>query len=89
MDKIEIINELNMTYYEMVDYLIQKYGGARYDYFQRQNVSQKIQKLPVLMRDFSVTILMKIRVEIYLKKAMLCVSLMNGKKRKDLFIAMF
>lgn len=45
MDKIEIINELNMTYYEMVDYLIQKYGGARYDYFSTPECKSKNPKV--------------------------------------------
>ena len=45
MDKIEIINELNMTYYEMVDYLIQKYGGAKYDYFPTPECKSKNPKV--------------------------------------------
>ncbi len=33
MDRNEIIKEMHMTYNDLLAYLIQKYGGALYDYF--------------------------------------------------------
>ena len=33
MESTEIKNQLKMTYDELVDYLLKKYGPAQYDYF--------------------------------------------------------
>ena len=45
MDREEIKKELKMTYYELQDYLIQKYGPAKYDYFATPECKTKNSKV--------------------------------------------
>lgn len=44
MESIEIKEELAMTYNELVEYLLNKYGSAKYDYFVMNHVNLKIRK---------------------------------------------
>lgn len=41
----EIYKELAMSYYDLVDYLINKYGSAKYDYFYTSECSTKCKKV--------------------------------------------
>lgn len=45
MDRQEIYMELKMKYEELVDYLLQKYGGAIYDYFPNEECRSKNKKV--------------------------------------------
>lgn len=45
MNSNEINRELNMTYYELCDYLIEKYGGAELDYFPNPQCKAKRRKV--------------------------------------------
>ena len=41
MDSVEIKSELLMSYQELVDYLLKKYGPAKYDYFRTESCRSK------------------------------------------------
>lgn len=41
MDRNEILNEMKMTYKELVAYLLNKYGSAKYDYFRTESCKSK------------------------------------------------
>lgn len=41
MESTEIKNQLKMTYDELVDYLLKKYGPAQYDYFCNESCKSK------------------------------------------------
>lgn len=45
MNSEELKNELKMTYEELQHYLIEKYGGAKYDYFVNPECKSKNQKV--------------------------------------------
>ena len=45
MEHEEIIKEVKMTYYELCDYLIQKYGPAEYNYFTKPECKYKNKKV--------------------------------------------
>ncbi len=45
MESIEIKNQLKMTYDELVDYLLKKYGPAQYDYFCNESCKSKNSKV--------------------------------------------
>ena len=45
MDSDEIIKEVRMSYYNLLDYLIQKYGSAKYDYFTSEECKYKNKKV--------------------------------------------
>lgn len=45
MEHEEIIKEVKMTYYELCDYLIQKYGPAEYNYFPNKECRKKNSKV--------------------------------------------
>lgn len=45
MDRQEIYEELKMSYEELVGYLLQKYGGAKYDYFPNEECRSKNKKV--------------------------------------------
>lgn len=45
MESTEIKNQLKMTYDELVDYLLKKYGPAQYDYFCNESCKSKNSKL--------------------------------------------
>lgn len=45
MESIEIKKELNMTYEELVNYLLAKYGPAKYDYFCTEACKSKNSKV--------------------------------------------
>ena len=42
MDSIEIKRQLDMTYSELVEYLLKKYGPAKYDYFCTESCKSKM-----------------------------------------------
>lgn len=64
MNRKEFKDELKMTYGELQSYLIQKYGGAKYDYFVNPECKSKNKKYLEQARGCIVTIWMKIREEI-------------------------
>ena len=41
----EIVKEVKMTYYELQDYLLEKYGSAKYDYFTKPECKYKNKKV--------------------------------------------
>lgn len=41
MESIEVKKQLNMTYSELVDYLLNKYGPSEYDYFCNESCKSK------------------------------------------------
>ena len=41
MNHEEIVKEVKMTYYELQDYLLKKYGPAKYDYFTKPECKYK------------------------------------------------
>ena len=45
MDSIEIKRQLDMTYSELVEYLLKKYGPAKYDYFCTESCKSKNSKV--------------------------------------------
>lgn len=45
MESTEIKNQLKMTYDELVDYLLKKYGPAQYDYFCNESCKSKNSKI--------------------------------------------
>lgn len=45
MESTEIKNQLKMTYDELVDYLLKKYGLAQYDYFCNESCKSKNSKV--------------------------------------------
>ena len=45
MDSIEIKRQLDMTYSELVEYLLKKYGQAKYDYFCTESCKSKNSKV--------------------------------------------
>ena len=45
MESIEIKEELAMTYNELVEYLLNKYGSAKYDYFCNESCKSKNTKV--------------------------------------------
>ncbi len=45
MESLEIKKQLKMTYSELVDYLLKKYGEAQYDYFVNENCKSKNKKV--------------------------------------------
>ncbi len=45
MDSSEIQKELEMTYFELVEYLLKKYGTAKYDYFCNESCKSKNKKV--------------------------------------------
>ena len=45
MESVEIKNQLSMTYDELVDYLLKKYGSAQYDYFCNESCKSKNPKV--------------------------------------------
>lgn len=45
MESTEIKNQLKMTYDELVDYLLKKYGPAQYDYFRNESCKSKNSKV--------------------------------------------
>lgn len=45
MESIEIKNELKMSYNELVNYLLQKYGPAEFDYFSNESCKSKNPKV--------------------------------------------
>ena len=45
MQSTEIKNQLKMTYDELVDYLLKKYGPAQYDYFCNESCKSKNSKI--------------------------------------------
>jgi hypothetical protein len=45
MQSLEIKKELNMTYGELVQYLLEKYGPAKYDYFCNESCKSKNPKV--------------------------------------------
>ena len=45
MESTEIKNQLKMTYDELVDYLLKKYGSAQYDYFCNESCKSKNSKV--------------------------------------------
>ncbi len=44
MNSNEILKELEMSYNELVEYLLKKYGAAQYDYFHNSNCKSKNKK---------------------------------------------
>lgn len=44
MESLEIKKELEMSYMKLVNYLLKKYGPAKYDYFCNESCKSKIQK---------------------------------------------
>ena len=44
MNHEEIVKEVKMTYYELLDYLLEKYGSAKYDYFTKPECKYKNKK---------------------------------------------
>ena len=45
MDSLEVQNQLKMTYSELVDYLLKKYGPAECDYFRTEACKSKNPKV--------------------------------------------
>jgi len=45
MESIEIKNQLKMTYNELIDYLLKKYGPSKYDYFCNESCKSKNHKV--------------------------------------------
>ena len=45
MESVEIKKELNMTYDDLVRYLLQKYGHSKYDYFCNESCKSKNHKV--------------------------------------------
>lgn len=45
MDSLEIEKQLNMSYNELVNYLLSKYGKAQYDYFRNERCSSVNQRV--------------------------------------------
>lgn len=45
MESFEIKNELNMKYDDLVNYLLNKYGPAKYDYFCNESCKSKNKKI--------------------------------------------
>ena len=45
MESTEIKNQLKMTYDELVDYLLKKYGPAQYDYLRNESCKSKNSKV--------------------------------------------
>ena len=45
MEHEEIVKEVKMTYYELQDYLLKKYGSAKYDYFTEPECKYKNRKV--------------------------------------------
>ena len=45
MDKEEIIKEMEMDYDQLVQYLLNKYGGSKYDYFVNEGCKTKNKKV--------------------------------------------
>ena len=45
MNHEEIVKEVKMTYYELQDYLLKKYGSAKYDYFTNSECKYKNKKV--------------------------------------------
>ena len=45
MDSAEIQSQLKMTYSELVEYLLRKYGPAKYDYFSNETCKTKNKKV--------------------------------------------
>ena len=45
MESTEIKNQLKMTYDELVDYLLKKYGPGQYDYFRNESCKSKNSKV--------------------------------------------
>ena len=45
MNHEEIVKEVKMTYYELLDYLLEKYGSAKYDYFTKPECKYKNKKV--------------------------------------------
>ena len=45
MESTEIKNQLKMTYDELVNYLLKKYGPAQYDYFRNESCKSKNSKV--------------------------------------------
>ena len=45
MESTQIKNQLKMTYDELVDYLLKKYGPAQYDYFRNESCKSKNSKV--------------------------------------------
>ena len=45
MEHEEILYELKLSYYELVDYLLKKYGPAKYDYFRTMELKSKNSKV--------------------------------------------
>lgn len=45
MESAEIKNEILMSYQELVDYLLNKYGSAKYDYFCNESCRSKNSKI--------------------------------------------
>ena len=45
MESIEIKNQLKMTYNELIDYLLKKYGPSKYDYFCNESCKSKNHKI--------------------------------------------
>lgn len=45
MEHEEIVKEVKMTYYELQDYLLKKYGSAKYDYFTEPECKYKNKKV--------------------------------------------
>ena len=45
MESLEVKNELNMNYNDLVDYLLEKYGHAQYDYFCNESCKSKNPKV--------------------------------------------
>ena len=45
MDSVEVKKQLKMTYDELVQYLLEKYGAAKYDYFSTESCKSKNPKV--------------------------------------------
>ena len=45
MESSEVKKELNMSYNELVNYLLKKYGAAEYDYFSNESCKSKNRKV--------------------------------------------
>ncbi len=45
MNREELLNEIPLSYYDLIDYLLKKYGEAKYDYFSTPECKSKNQKV--------------------------------------------
>lgn len=87
MNKSEILKELNMNYNDLCEYLLKKYGKAKYDYFCKSNCKSRNRKIPEQKKDFFVIILTKIRRAIFLIPILRFYILSLIKRQIDWYIA--